>query len=180
MGMETLLREKARQIQPKPVIKQDNAALTHEPRITSSHVIGRPHKEIDLNIVRKLAKIHCTHEEIATFLNVGLDTLRRHSGFQDVYKKGLAVGKRSLRRIMYAKAKAGDNTMLIWLSKQYLDMHEPLREVAVGGRGDGKPVEIIQKFDPGVVSSALGVLISSGALRDYSEVFVRDTVPSTN
>ena len=62
---------------------------------------GRPKKEIDYEMVEKLASIQCTQEEIANFLNISVRTLQRDKEFCRIYKKGIDNGKMSLRRIQY-------------------------------------------------------------------------------
>jgi len=81
---------------------------------------GRPKKNIDLELVEKLAQIQCTQEEIAEVLGVHRSTLLRNQDFCDTYKKGIEAGKRSLRRMQWKKASEGSTTMQIWLGKQYL------------------------------------------------------------
>lgn len=92
---------------------------------------GRPRIEIDLEELRKLCELHCTDEEIASWLGVSVDTIadrkRRDDEFLGVYKKGFADGRMSLRRLQWESAKKGNITMQIWLGKQILgqsDKHE--------------------------------------------------------
>jgi len=40
--------------------------------------------------------------------------------FQQVWDMKSAMGKMSIRRLQFEKAKEGNTTMLIWLGKQYL------------------------------------------------------------
>lgn len=84
---------------------------------------GRPKKEIDYNIVEKLANIQCTQEEIASFLELSVRTLQRDEEFCRIYKKGQDNGKMSLRRIQYKLAEKNP-TMAIWLGKQYLNQRD--------------------------------------------------------
>jgi hypothetical protein len=79
---------------------------------------GRPQKVIDPKEVETLAAINCTVEEIAAFFDVDKRTIERR--FMPHLIKGRQNGKSSLRRMMYAKAKEGNVTMMIWLSKQLL------------------------------------------------------------
>jgi hypothetical protein len=81
---------------------------------------GRPKKFIDLDLVRKLAQIQCTHAEIAATLDLSVDTLTRNEDFAEVYKRGADAGKKSLRRMQFESAAKGNATMQIWLGKQYL------------------------------------------------------------
>jgi len=58
--------------------------------------VGRPVKEIDEDLLYKLAQIHCTMKEMVDIIGVSEDTLkRRYAGLID---KGKAEGKMRLRR----------------------------------------------------------------------------------
>ena len=58
--------------------------------------MGRPVKEIDEDLLYKLAQIHCTMKEMVDIIGVSEDTLkRRYAGIID---KGKAEGKMRLRR----------------------------------------------------------------------------------
>jgi hypothetical protein len=92
---------------------------------------GRPKIVIDYIEVEKLSNIQCTQEEIASFLNISVRTLQRDAEFCRIYKKGMEFGKQSLRRMQWESAKNGNNTMLIWLGKQYLNQREPVTEVII-------------------------------------------------
>jgi DNA-binding MurR/RpiR family transcriptional regulator len=69
-------------------------------------------------MVRSLARIGCTHQEIATIVGISQATLRRRA--KDEIAKGYDEMRMSLRRWQYEKAKSGNVAMLIWLGKQYL------------------------------------------------------------
>lgn len=84
---------------------------------------GRPKKEIDYDMVEKLANIQCTQEEIASFLGVSVRTLQRDEEFCRIYKKGQENGKMSLRRIQYKLAEK-NTSMAIFLGKQYLGQRD--------------------------------------------------------
>lgn len=92
---------------------------------------GRPLKEIDPEIVRKLAAIHCTKQEIASVVGCHIDTLYTER-FSEILRVGVDEGKMSLKRKMYEVAMKGNASMLIWLSKQYL------------GHRDKQPDEVSQ------------------------------------
>ena len=81
---------------------------------------GRPKIVIDYSMVERLARIMCTKEEIASFLDLDVRTLERDSEFCRVYKRNLDTGKISLRRSQMKLADNGNATMNIWLGKQYL------------------------------------------------------------
>ena len=92
----------------------------------------RPEKEIDWEEFEKLCALQCTQSEIASFLNVHIDTIRdrsaKHYGmpYSSVYTKYSEVGKCSLRRNQFVMSKTNPATA-IWLGKQWLgqkDNHE--------------------------------------------------------
>lgn len=80
---------------------------------------GRPRKRIDYEVVEKLAMLMCTEEEIANYLNISTRTLQRDEEFCRIYKKGLDMGKMSLRRTQFKLAQKS-SAMAIFLGKQYL------------------------------------------------------------
>jgi hypothetical protein len=92
--------------------------------------MGRPKIAIDYDLFDKLCSIQCTQEEIASIMNVSVDTLERRcrrekkQTFAEYYDKKRAGGKMSLRRKQYEIAQSGNVTMLIWLGKQYLGQSE--------------------------------------------------------
>ena len=85
--------------------------------------MARPKKVIDADLVRSMAEIQCTHEEIAHVVGCSVDTLTRH-GFAELINKARETGKSSLRRQQYQAAMNGNPTMLIWLGKQYLGQRD--------------------------------------------------------
>lgn len=86
---------------------------------------GRPMKKLNdvgADIVRKLAAVMCTEEEIASVLEVSVEVLHNKLNdrtFSEYYKSGKEEGKASLRRTQFEIAKK-NATMAIWLGKQYL------------------------------------------------------------
>ena len=87
--------------------------------------------ELDSAKVEALAALQCTFDEIASGLGVSTDTLDRRRTedptIAEAIKRGRGLGKRSVRRLQYEAAEAGNITMLIWLGKQWLeqkDKHE--------------------------------------------------------
>jgi hypothetical protein len=83
---------------------------------------GRPRKEVNVEQIETLARIHCTYEEIAAVTGVSTKTLQRN--YVHLIEKGREEGKASLRRIQFKKALEGHPTMMIWLGKQYLDQKD--------------------------------------------------------
>ena len=91
---------------------------------------GRPRFDFSdkLPLVRKLAGIQCTDEEIAAGLGCSQDTLargrKREPDLDAAILEGRANGRMSLRRAQYQKAMDGNPAMLIWLGKQVLGQRE--------------------------------------------------------
>lgn len=95
-------------------------------------------KAIDLELVKKLAFVHCTEAEIAAVFDIPLSTLAAQPAFQETYKRWKGKGKKSLRRWMWANAEKGNIVMQIWLSKNELGYKEPAHEIT--GK-DGAPIK---------------------------------------
>jgi len=131
---------------------------------------GRPKKEIDYDLVAKLAQIQCTVAEMAVFLELSESKLKADNRFMAIHKKGIEEGKKSLRRLQWEKAQGvdavlarddegkllfndkgkaillrpgspPDTAMQIWLGKQYLGQKEPKAEMELSGDPE-KPVAI--------------------------------------
>ena len=82
--------------------------------------IGRPKKELDEEVIAKLSQIGCTQEEIGSVIGISARQLQRR--YADLVADNKNKGKASLRKKMWEKALKGDPKMLIWLSKNYLNM----------------------------------------------------------
>jgi hypothetical protein len=82
--------------------------------------MGRPRKELDENIIANLSQIGCTQEEIGSVVGTSARTLQRR--YADLIEENKNKGKASLRKKMWERALKGDPKMLIWLSKNYLNM----------------------------------------------------------
>lgn len=105
---------------------------------------GRPIKQLNeagKEMVRKLAAVMCTEEEIASVLDVTVEVLHNrlnHDAFLESYKNGKEEGKASLRRTQFELAKKNAN-MAIWLGKQYLGQ----KDIVPNETKDETPVQII-------------------------------------
>lgn len=72
------------------------------------------------NVIRRLAEIQCTQQEIAHVMGVSIDVIKKPEN-KELIEEGKSAGKVRLRRAQYAKAvDDGNPTMLIWLGKQLL------------------------------------------------------------
>ena len=96
--------------------------------------MARPRKKIDPEVVRKLAQIHCTMDEIASVVGCSKDTLERR--FAAVVKTGRDQGKASLRRQQWKLANDGSAAMCIWLGKQLLGQKDRQDLGATARSGD--------------------------------------------
>lgn len=83
---------------------------------------GRPKVQLDAAQIEALAKINCTHAEIAAVMKCSTDTIARH--FADDIRAARQMGKTSLRRAMWKSALGGSVPMMTWLSKQELGMKD--------------------------------------------------------
>jgi AraC-like DNA-binding protein len=99
--------------------------------------LARTAKPIDGEVVRRLAAMQCTHEEIAAVVGCSHDTLTRR--FRKELDVGPQQGKARLRRVQWRQAMKGNTAMLIWLGKQMLGQSDKT-EVGVGKAKDLEPL----------------------------------------
>jgi hypothetical protein len=89
---------------------------------------GRPRKEIDGETLGAVARLQPTMEEIAAFFSLSVNTLKARlddsQELREILEEAKNTGRLSLRRMMWKNATNGNTTMQIWLSKQYLNMHD--------------------------------------------------------
>jgi ribosomal protein S17E len=103
---------------------------------------GRPKAEIDYDKLERMMALQMTQEHIAYVLGISIDTLhlriKEHykSNFTELFNKKREHGKMALREKMFEVAMKGNVPMLIWLSKQWLDMREPKQEIEVDTNKD--------------------------------------------
>ena len=87
---------------------------------------GRPRmllNERGAAVIKRMAEIMCTNEEIADVLGVGVDLITNDNNnavFQAAKREGQVKGKMSLRREQFTLAEKNAN-MAIFLGKNYLD-----------------------------------------------------------
>ena len=86
--------------------------------------MSRKKIEIDPKMIRGLAQIGATWDEIAGILGIARTTLAvrmREKKFRDAYEQGVAEGDVSIRRAQYDSAMKGKTGMLVWLGKNRLN-----------------------------------------------------------
>jgi AraC-like DNA-binding protein len=89
--------------------------------------VGRPKLDIDPEQVTRLARLHCTMQEMADFFGCHRETLREN--FSSQIDKGRSEGNISLRRKQWQMAvEKGNVVMLIWLGKQMLGQRNEIIE----------------------------------------------------
>lgn len=89
--------------------------------------VGRPKKQIDYELVERMAEMFCTETEISYALDISVRTLQKDDEFLRIYKSGLNKGKVSLRRKQFNLAEKS-HQMAIWLGKQYLDQTDKIEQ----------------------------------------------------
>ena len=90
--------------------------------------IGRPKEELDEDVIAKLSQIGCTQEEIGAVVGISARTLQRR--YADLVAENKNKGKASLRKVLWKKALKGDPKLLIWLSKNELNMVDKIHTTA--------------------------------------------------
>lgn len=104
--------------------------MATKPAVKPKAKMGRPPKVVDWKQVQLMCKIQCTESEIASVLEIHIDTLyekcKAEHGmtFPEYFKQFSENGKMSMRRAQYKKALEGHPTMLIWLGKQMLGQRD--------------------------------------------------------
>jgi len=87
---------------------------------------GRPPKEIDWDEFDKLCAMQSTQEEIASWFDCDVSSIRRKChkekgmSFERFYEQKAKIGKISLRRVQMQSALKGNVAMQIWLGKNWL------------------------------------------------------------
>jgi len=91
--------------------------------------IGRPKKDLDKDVIAKLSQIGCTQEEIGSVVGISARTLQRR--YADLVAENKNIGKASLRKKLWEKALKGNEKLLIWLSKNELNMVDKVHTTSV-------------------------------------------------
>jgi hypothetical protein len=106
---------------------------------------GRPPIAIDLETVKRLAAIMASDAEIGQFLGLSARTIARAKkaeAFQLALTQGRALGKLSLRRVLWQSALSGNISMMIFLAKAHLGLSDrgcassddPITEIIINVR----------------------------------------------
>ena len=96
--------------------------------------MGRPVIELDEHQLKSLMRLTPSLKDTADFFDVSEDkiemTIRAKWGltFSEFRDKNAVQSRLGIKRKMIEKALAGDNTMLIWLSKNMLGMTDKVEQ----------------------------------------------------
>lgn len=108
--------------------------------------IGRPKLPIDWVQFDKLCAMHCTLEEIASFLNLSMDTVERRclqekkKPFAELWRQKAARGKISIRRKAWQKIEEGNVTMLIFALKNILGWSDKVTNIEAPAHDSNTPI----------------------------------------
>ena len=91
--------------------------------------LGRPQKPIDEKVIASLSQIGFTEEEIGSVIGISARTLQRR--YADLVAENKNRGKASLRKKMWEKALKGNDKLLIWLSKNELNMKDKIETQSI-------------------------------------------------
>lgn len=80
--------------------------------------MGRPRIILDREKIRKCAEKQWTDEEIADFFDCSSDTLRRN--YCEDLDRGRASGRAKLRDLIWSRAIAGSDRMLVHAANRFL------------------------------------------------------------
>ena len=132
--------------------------------------LGRPWKVFDLDLVRTLAGIGCTDEELAAALKTTTETIRKRKHddpeFVEAYREGWADVRQSLRRLQLRWANRSV-AMAILLGKQLLGQSDKT-EFSTGiegmaqdelsfGRSGGRPLVVMPGTSLEQIRAATGI-----------------------
>lgn len=91
-------------------------------KTVTGRVVGRNKVVIPEDEFYQMACLFSTWKDFSDYYGVPQQTLR--DNFRDLYTKARQVTKRKLRSKMLETALNGDRVMMIWLSKQWLQMSD--------------------------------------------------------
>ncbi len=124
--------------------------------------MGRRKRELDYEVIEKLAAIQCADKEIAAWIGMTPEHFclrkKKDKELGEAMTRGREKGKISLRRMQWKKAEGGNTAMLIFLGKQYLEQFD--RQQFSGDRD--KPISLLSMVlptDEQLAAIALGVVI---------------------
>jgi hypothetical protein len=109
---------------------------------------GRKTVQIDLEELEKLCRLQCTDEELAAHWGVSVRTIerrRKQAAFREKMERGRAIGRISVRRMLFSQAAKGNTAASIFLAKNLLGYRDVQRNEHSGP--DGRPIPIDAGID---------------------------------
>ncbi len=98
----------------------------------------------------RAAALGCSMEEIASLLGITRNAFYKRIETDPTILERLDIarngGKQTLRRFQWQRAKAGSDTMLIWLGKQMLKQRDKFQHVGGDPEDGDKPIEMIYRW----------------------------------
>lgn len=94
---------------------------------TKGNPVGKPPIKVDWELVETLARRHCSGAEIASYIGIHHDTLglkvlaKYGENMTNFLAKMRSKGKATIKAKQFEKAEAGDNMMLIWVGKNFIE-----------------------------------------------------------
>ena len=142
--------------------------------------MARPKKEIDYEAAARLARIHCTNEEIAACLGVSrchwYTLIKNDAELANAVENARGEGRASLRRLQWQNATEGNVTMQIWLGKQILQQNDVSRNEITGK--DGNAIRIEE--DAAAAREVIEAAILRAATRDRESAATVEPDTSTS
>jgi len=111
------LTEYAEEHKPYQVTK-----IKYGEKTVTGRIVGRAKTVIPEQEFYQMACLFSTWKDFSEYYSVPESTLR--DNFRDLYTKARQKTKQKLRQKMLETALNGDRVMMIWLSKQWLDMSD--------------------------------------------------------
>jgi hypothetical protein len=105
---------------PTPTYQVKN--IKRGEKTVTGRIVGRAKTVIPEDEFYQMACLFSTWKDFSEYYRVPESTLR--DNFRDLYIKARQTTKRKLRSKMLETALNGDRVMMIWLSKQWLDMSD--------------------------------------------------------
>jgi hypothetical protein len=105
---------------PTPTYQVKN--IKRGEKTVTGRIVGRAKTVIPEDEFYQMACLFSTWKDFSEYYCVPESTLR--DNFRDLYIKARQTTKRKLRSKMLETALNGDRVMMIWLSKQWLDMSD--------------------------------------------------------
>ncbi len=90
---------------------------------------------IKVQLIEGMASHFLTQDEICATVRMSRGEFEGNLVFQAAYQRGHAMGRGSLRRMQFMRAKR-DTVMQIWMGKQHLDQHDKVERVKGDDQSD--------------------------------------------